>query len=469
MKSRLSILRFVLVLSTLVVSGCGVSTAQPVETPTAPETEYCTDAATGVRMSYQEAVDIAQGSECTQQGQLKESHFCNGNTGTWWIDLDIDKPGCNPACVISVTDRTAEINWRCTGAIPPEETADSPLPTVESPLPTASPVATVGEPAVCWYGRVESAPEGAQFDDYLVLLPEEARRGVGLTGADEAVETEIEGLRDSGAYAHFWGAFACDVPDFGGCQLVVTRLRREGPEGPFFEPDPVEGWQGSIVSTPGGTQFDDYFVLAGSIPVGYGIDSLDPAIATRLEGLRDTGAIVRVWGQVTCPAIDVYGTQIQVTRIEVVREAPLTEATYAGWKVYTSAKFGYAVRYPADCTVMGSNLDRSVEFVGPLVNNEHWPWLTISHTDCDFCHPPADADVRQWLADVGVSGQVGSEVQIAGLPTVHFVHEGSPQSYASDEYYFIKDDQLFFISILHAGRKQDWDLYDKFLRSFTFD
>jgi hypothetical protein len=67
-----------------------------------------------------------------------------------------------------------------------------------------------------------------------------------VVGADEAIEAEIEGLRDSGIYAYFWGTLNCAVDDYGGCRLVVTRLRPEGPEGPFFDPDPVEGWTGSI-------------------------------------------------------------------------------------------------------------------------------------------------------------------------------------------------------------------------------
>jgi len=43
--------------------------------------------------------------------------MCNNYTGTYWIDLDIDKPGCNPACVVDTVTKTAEINWRCTGLI----------------------------------------------------------------------------------------------------------------------------------------------------------------------------------------------------------------------------------------------------------------------------------------------------------------------------------------------------------------
>ena len=118
MMSRLPILGFAVILSAVILSGCGSSET----TSTQVEGEYCVDSDTGTKLSYQEAVEIAQDSDCLEQGQLKETHFCNENSGTWWIDLDIDKPGCNPACVVNVSDRTAEINWRCTGALPPMPT-----------------------------------------------------------------------------------------------------------------------------------------------------------------------------------------------------------------------------------------------------------------------------------------------------------------------------------------------------------
>ena len=128
MKRKLFILGSVLILSVLFFSGCAPSMAQPTESPTVTEGEYCSDKNTGVKLSYQEAVEIAQNSECPEQGQLKETRFCNEDTGTWWIDLDIDKPGCMPACVVHVSDKTAEINWRCTGVLPPEGTVEAPDP-----------------------------------------------------------------------------------------------------------------------------------------------------------------------------------------------------------------------------------------------------------------------------------------------------------------------------------------------------
>ena len=142
---------------------------------------------------------------------------------------------------------------------------------------------------------------------------------------------------------------------------------------------------------------------------------------------------------------------------------------YEGWKTYTSEKFGYVLKYPGDAEIEGTDLDVSVKFVGPLVENEAWPWLIVNHGDNDFNHPPSGTDVRQWVLDFGVPyDEIGREFEVAGLPTVHLIHERSPQSYASDGYYFIKDNQLFHIQILHAGDRQDWDLYNKFLKSFAF-
>jgi hypothetical protein len=117
-KAKLVTLGFVAILGAVILTGCGSTAAQPGDSEKV-QGEDCRDADTGATLSYQEAADIAQESECLEQGQLKEMHFCNEGTGTWWIDLDIDKPGCAPACVVNVSDRTAEINWRCTGLVPP--------------------------------------------------------------------------------------------------------------------------------------------------------------------------------------------------------------------------------------------------------------------------------------------------------------------------------------------------------------
>ncbi|MBW2976939.1 hypothetical protein KY347_05835 [Candidatus Woesearchaeota archaeon] len=73
-------------------------------------------------LGFEEAAAIAENSECLEKGILAETYIYNEITETWWIDLDM-KPEfenklCSPACVVSEETKTAEINWRCTGALP---------------------------------------------------------------------------------------------------------------------------------------------------------------------------------------------------------------------------------------------------------------------------------------------------------------------------------------------------------------
>ena len=79
--------------------------------------EVCAKTSTSYKMTFSEARSIAAQSECVKQGALKNYHWCNEGTGTWWIDLNINKEGCSPACVVDVQNKTAEINWMCTGGL----------------------------------------------------------------------------------------------------------------------------------------------------------------------------------------------------------------------------------------------------------------------------------------------------------------------------------------------------------------
>jgi|GEM_PF-969188 len=73
-------------------------------------------------LTYDEARAIAENSTCVQEGSLTDTYVYNEYTRTWWIDFEpfTEPKGCNPACVVFEDTRTAEINWRCTGALPPE-------------------------------------------------------------------------------------------------------------------------------------------------------------------------------------------------------------------------------------------------------------------------------------------------------------------------------------------------------------
>lgn len=88
---------------------------------TKPQDENCVKTETDESMTLSAAREISQESECVEEGDLSETYSCNESTGTWWLDLDIKKEGCAPACVVDISTKEAEINWRCTGFIPPEK------------------------------------------------------------------------------------------------------------------------------------------------------------------------------------------------------------------------------------------------------------------------------------------------------------------------------------------------------------
>lgn len=68
-------------------------------------------------LSLEEALSIAWSGECAQAGKVTgvDAVF-NNNSNTWWLDIEANKTGCNPACVV-YENRSMEINWRCTGLI----------------------------------------------------------------------------------------------------------------------------------------------------------------------------------------------------------------------------------------------------------------------------------------------------------------------------------------------------------------
>jgi hypothetical protein len=73
-------------------------------------------------LSEQTARIIAEQS-CVKGGEALSVGVYNENSQTWWFDANLNaaREGCNPACVVSESTKTAEINWRCTGLILPEE------------------------------------------------------------------------------------------------------------------------------------------------------------------------------------------------------------------------------------------------------------------------------------------------------------------------------------------------------------
>jgi hypothetical protein len=239
-----------LILSALILSGCSSDTDEATEvvvtddsidvTPEgAVDAQFATARNTAlayVSGRYGEQAPPAglawTTERTTPEGLVGSESFQYAAEG--WV-VTVSCPVVAPeavVCQVAATNQASGFQW--------EGEVDAAGQVTEA-LPSA------GLPVVAWYGYVVSLPAGSQFDDYLVALPEGAAE-IGLSGADAAIEAKIVTLRDKeepGKYAHFWGTLTCPMLDYGGCELVVTRLRPDGP-GPMFDPDPVEGWDGSI-------------------------------------------------------------------------------------------------------------------------------------------------------------------------------------------------------------------------------
>jgi hypothetical protein len=130
-------------------SGMKVVSYTPGECSVEIPTDTCSDQK-GSNITLAEAVNIAKSSECgdnlnldcacpsgyelegnictpncyyetpqcgTPSIQCERTYFCNIGTGTYWINLNLEKEGCNPACVVDIVNKSAEINWRCTGLV----------------------------------------------------------------------------------------------------------------------------------------------------------------------------------------------------------------------------------------------------------------------------------------------------------------------------------------------------------------
>ena len=136
------------------------------------------------RMTEPEARVIAERS-CIKGGEALAFGVYNENTKTWWFEANLNatREGCNPACVVSEDAGTAEINWRCTGVVPPPTSGvrgrvllgpTCPVERIprdpgcaERPYATTIQVIVVGSPQSAPYATVKSDADGR----YSIVLP----------------------------------------------------------------------------------------------------------------------------------------------------------------------------------------------------------------------------------------------------------------------------------------------------------
>ena len=171
-----------------------------------------------------------------------------------------------------------------------------------------------------WWGVIKSTEPGAQYDDYFERQDLGPIIYFGIDSMDPAVQAQIEALRDSGKIVNLYGTLLSNVPDYNGSQIQVDRIEEQA-SGGYMPPGTTEeltDWWGVIKSTETGAQYDDYFERQdlGQI-IYFGIDSMDPAVKSQIEALRDSGKIVHIYGTLLSNVPDYNGSQVLVDHIEV--------------------------------------------------------------------------------------------------------------------------------------------------------
>jgi putative hemolysin len=232
----------------------------------------------------------------------------------------------------------------CTAPLTPATPDPAPtatLPAALDPAPTATPPAAMPNPASVYCTQkgnkleIRTAADGSQYG--ICVFPD------GSTCDEWAYYRGECGLAAQKSPTPAIAVEATAKPSGGGKGGNVP--------GSFVTPGTTEkiaDWWGIIKSNKPGAQFDDYFEWRelGQI-IYFGIDSMDPAVRSQIQALRDSGKIVHLYGTLLSNVPDVNGSQIQVDRIVVQENVPgsfvtpgTTEKIANWWGIIKSNKPG---------------------------------------------------------------------------------------------------------------------------------
>lgn len=470
-------------------------------------------------MNFEEALLIALSSECGAEEQLSDNYFCNRSTGTWWIDLNIDQPGCSPACVIDVNDGSAEINWRCTGAIPQEDGGQIAVET-ETPIAELVP------------GTLQDVSfQGISFtyDDRLadgvtsIMVPAKDYQIIEGAIVPGHAQFSFDAYSSPAAF-HQPRLYVYPVAEFAAGneltppifeiqeQLLIDKpVKPDGPIPflPLFNAGPLMQTQIKYLDFQNGsgirflTQYgqaylpinnrtmfytfqgrtnDGQYYVSLVLPVSH--PSL-PADESEFSGADDEAFInnfesyaremeeqLEVQEDATfAPDLVLLDAVVQSLEIDKgqLEQNPQPQYDLSGWQLYNNETFGYSFRYPPSSTVRETEGEIGPAIYSSSVGGESWPIFSVNHYDSDFYRPPAGTEVRQWVLDYGIPHDViGADITIGGSNAVHLITEASSGSYGFEEYYFIKGEQLFRILIWPSDGNQEWQISEQFLAGFSF-
>jgi len=184
----------------------------------------------------------------------------------------------------------------------------------------------------CTVPQTQAAPEPATTDMPQAGIPNPASVYCTQKGNKLEIRTAADGSQNGicifldgstcDEWAYYRGECGPAIPVVTGEATAKTSGGiEEQASGGYMPPGATEeiaDWWGVIKSTDPGAQYDDYFERQdlGQI-IYFGIDSMDPAVKSQIEALRDSGKIVHLYGTLLSNVPDYNGSQIQVDRIEV--------------------------------------------------------------------------------------------------------------------------------------------------------
>ena len=186
--------------------------------------------------------------------------------------------------------------------------------------------------------RTPAAPETATTDTPQAGMPNPASVYCTRTGNKLEIHTAADGSQYG--VCVFPDGSTCDEWAYyrGECGLAAPQSptpavaaeatptasggnTEENASGGYMSPgtsEAIADWWGVIKRTEPGAQYDDYFERQDlGQTIYFGIDSMDPAVQSRIKALRDSGQVVHLYGTLLSNVPDYNGSQIQVARIEV--------------------------------------------------------------------------------------------------------------------------------------------------------
>ena len=140
------------------------------------------------------------------------------------------------------------------------------------------------------------------------------------------------------------------------------------------------------------------------------------------------------------------------------------------WQIFTNSDYNYQVSLPAKTEIKFENGKAAYTISDPSGSLGSWPWVVVEHYDHPVYHPPLDSDLQEWVLQHGFSFDTNlGYVEFNGLQTVGFINAGNSKKYSAEHYFFVRNGQLFHITIYHTEQKEDRKVEETFLNSFTFN